>query len=172
MLKTIIKAPKILGRQEEDQDWSWCPFKSLQCAVELLCAFLHSKYLKIYFSLSAIMNFFGRLYMAGEACGQDFTGTIFGAQESWLGKKIINWAIKQLMGQTNNRLSNKTSIAKRTTVNYYPRIRTHISEKNYKTLNRLKSSSWLKQTSQSLLPAEIEPQRSLFSAYEAAIVRK
>ena len=51
MLKTIIKAPKIFGRQEEDQDWSWCPFKSLQCTVELLCAFLHSKYLKIYFSL-------------------------------------------------------------------------------------------------------------------------
>ena len=51
MLKTKIKAPKIFGRQEEDQDWSWCPFKSLQCTVELLCAFLHSKYLKIYFSL-------------------------------------------------------------------------------------------------------------------------
>ena len=36
----------------------------------------------------------------------------------------------------------------------------------------LKSCSWLKQTPPSLLPAAIEPQRSLFSACEAAIVRK
>ena len=55
---------------------------------------------------------FVSLYMAGEACGQDFTGTIFGAQERWLGdqqgKQTIILVNKLSIGQENNQLGNKT----------------------------------------------------------------